>query len=273
MTSIITPVPGVSFARVARSEWLKAGTLRSVWATAISAVALTAGFAALIAFGITMADTGENLDPAQLIAQTFGDHPALTTLAWSIGFTHAVVAILGVLIVSSERASGLIAMTIAAVPRRTLVVLAKLMVSAISGAVLGVLAAVSSFLVSRPAFAPHGYTESILDLDVLVSIAGSAAYLALVGVIASSIALLIRSTAAAAGAVLALLIVLPGFVQLIPGIGRTIALTLPSSLGQALYSPVSVLGWPTFGLAGTGLLAWAVVLAVVGSVTFAHRDV
>lgn len=271
MTTITTP--GVSFARVTNAEWRKAGTLRSVRATAISAVGLTAGFAALIAFGLTMADTEEGIDPAQMIAETFGAQPAIASLGWSIGLAHALVAILGVLLVSSERASGLIAMTLSAVPRRTTVVLAKLLVSAVSGASLGALAATSSLLVSMPAFASFGYTQSIVDPDVLVAIAGSALYLASVAVIASSIALLIKSTAAAAGAVLTLLIVLPGLVQLVPGVGRTIASVLPSSLGQALYSPVSQLGWPTLGIAAAGLLAWTAVLAVIGGVTFARRDV
>lgn len=268
-----TTIPGVSFARVTRSQWLKAGSVRSLRATAISAVGVTVAFTALIAVGLTAAETEDGLAPAEMIAQVFGAHPALATLGWSMGVAQVLVAIVGVLIVSSERATGLIAMTLSATPRRTTVIGAKLLVSAVSGAVIGAASTTASLLVATPAFAGFGYSSSLLEPDILAAIAGSAFFLAAVAVIASSIALLITPTAGAAGAALGLLVVLPSAVQLVPAVGPAVHAVLPSTLGQVLYSAVSQLGWPAYAIAAAGLLAWAAVLGLIGGAVFMRRDV
>jgi ABC-2 type transport system permease protein len=65
-------------------------------------------------------------------------------------FAYALVAVFGVLVVSTERSTGLLAATLAAVQRRTPVLAAKLLVSAVAGIAIGLVGAVASFLLVQP---------------------------------------------------------------------------------------------------------------------------
>jgi ABC-2 type transport system permease protein len=275
-TTIAPPAALVSqptrLGHVLAAERIKLLSIRSTRWTAVLAVALSAGFTALMALGLVLAPGEEGMDVEQMIASTFGPLPTLGAVGFAFLVAPAPIAILGALIVSSERATGLIESTLAAVPRRGLVVGAKLLTSGVLGFALGLLIAVASFWIAEPAFAAGGHPQPFVDALTAQVLGGGALYLGLVGTLAAALAFLVRSTAGAIGLVLGLLLVLPGIVQLVPVAGPLLAAALPSSLGAALFTPVTVAGWGPVVVGLAGLLAWVAAAALAAWARFARSD-
>jgi ABC-2 type transport system permease protein len=261
-----------TFGHVLRAERIKLASIRSTrWSVILTAV-LTTGFVALMALGLAVAPTEDGIDVDDMIASTFGDRPTLGAIGFAYLFAPALVAVLGVLVVSTERSTGLIGATLAAVPRRGVVVGAKLLTSGLLSLALGIVIGVASFWIAEPAFAAGGHSQPFVDVATAQVILGGAVYLALVGTLSASLAFLVRSTAGALGVALGLLLVLPGIVQLIPVAGPVIASLLPSNLGTALFVPVGAGGWMPLLIGLGGLLAWAAAAAAAAAVTFARTD-
>lgn len=265
--------PRLTFPRVARAEWIKTGTLRSTYWTVGAALAFILLFAAGVMFAVTLAPAAEVPDPAAVITDTYGAMPSLGVLGLAFMFAYALVAVFGVLVVGPERSSGLLATTLAAVPRRTPVYAAKLIVSAVVGIAIGLVGAVSSFLIVQPQLAGLSLGSSLADPDVLQVIAGGTVFLGLIAVLSTAIGSLFRGTAASMGAVLGLLLVAPVIIPIIPGIGGEIAGFLPSTAGMMLFQSASEVGWQPIITGGLVLLGWTVGATVLAGVLFTRRDV
>lgn len=265
--------PRLSFARVARAEWIKTATLRSTYWTIGASLAFVLLFAAGIMFAVTLAPPADVPDPAAVITDNYGATPSLGVLGFSFMFAYALVAIFGVLVVGPERSSGLLATTLAAVPRRTPVLAAKLLVSAVVGVAMALVGAVGSFLIVQPQLAALGMGSSLVDPDVLQVLAGGAVFLGLIAALSTAIGSLFRGTAAAMGAVLGLLLAAPAILPIIPGIGGQIAGFLPSTAGMMLFQSASEVGWQPIITGGLVLLGWTVGATVLAGVLFTRRDV
>ena len=263
----------LTFPRVARAEWIKAATLRSTYWTIGVSVAFVLLFAAGIVFAVTLAPPADVPDPAAVITENYGATPSLGVIGFAFMFAYALVAIFGVLVVGPERSSGLLATTLAAVPRRTPVLAAKLLVSAVVGVVMGLVGAIASFLIVQPQLAGLGMGSSIADPAVLQVLAGGAVFLGLIAVLSTAIGSLFRSTAAGMGAVLGLLLAAPAIVPIVPGIGGWIAGFLPSSAGMMLFQSASEVGWQPITTGGLVLLGWTVGATALAGVLFTRRDV
>ncbi|GAA1818378.1 ABC transporter permease subunit [Agromyces neolithicus] len=265
--------PRVTFARVVRAEWVKTGTVRSSYWTAAFALGFTLLFAAGILYLVLLAPAADIPDPAAIVTENYGATPSVGVLGLAFMFAYALVAILGVLTVSPERATGLLATTLAAVPRRTPVYLSKLLVSASIGVAIALVLGTASVLIVQPALAGLGLDSSFFDPEVLQSLAGGMVFLGLVAALSTAIASLFRGTAAAMGAVLGLLVLAPALVPIIPGIGSSLAAALPSSAGMMLFQSAAQVGWQPIATGGLVLLGWTAGAAVLGAVPFKRRDV
>lgn len=265
--------PHLTFARVTRAEWIKATSVRSTYWTAALTVAFTLLFAGGIMFAVTLAPPADVPDPVAVITDNYGATPSLGVLGLAFMFAYALVAVFGVLLVGPERSSGLLSATLAAVPRRTPVFAAKLLVSAVVGIVVGLVGAVASFLLVQPQLARFGLGSSITDPEVLQVLAGGAVFVALIAMLSTAIGSLFRGTAAAMGAVLGLLVGAPALVPIIPGIGAEIAGFLPSSAGMMLVQSAAQAGWQPILTGGLVLLGWTAAAIALGGVLFTRRDV
>ncbi|KRF05298.1 hypothetical protein ASH00_13015 [Arthrobacter sp. Soil782] len=256
-----------------RSELIKLRSLRSTyWAAALTVLSIFLMSSGLI-LAVSVVPADVNPDPGAVILDQAGETPSVTTLAFGYSFAQYVVAILGVLIISAERGPGLLNMTLAAVPQRTPVYTAKLLLSGAVGFGLGLVASLISFFSVQPALAGLGLGADIRDVQSIQVILGGSVYLGLIAVLSTALGALFKSTASGGGVMLGLLLFAPGLVGLIPGIGGFLSQILPTSAGRMLYQPVGTVGWSTVLTGLFILLGWAVISAVIAGVLFKRRDV
>jgi ABC-2 type transport system permease protein len=265
--------PRLTFPRVTRAEWIKAGSVRSTYWMIGGTLAFVLIFAAGVLSLVAFAPAADVPDPAAVITDNYGATPSIGVLGFAFMFAYALVAVFGVLLVGPERSTGLLSATLAAAPRRTPVYAAKLLVSAVVGAAIGIVGAVASFLLAQPVLAQYGLGSSLADPEVLQVLAGGAAFLGPIAALSTAIGSLFRGTAAAMGAVLGLLLVAPAILPIIPGIGGELAGFLPSSAGMMLVQSAAQVGWQPILAGGLVLLGWTAAATVLGGVLFTRRDV
>jgi len=190
-----------AWAETLHAEWAKLRTLASTGWLLAGAAVLTAGVSAAAVAATTAVAPG--LDPAKL---------SLT----GVQAGQAVFAILAVLTISNEYSTGMIRVTLTAMPRRLCVLAAK--AALLGGLVLaaGAVAVLASVLAGRLILPGHGFTPangyqllSLGDGPVLRAACGSVLYLALITLLALGIATAVRDSAVAIGLVLGLLYLFP----------------------------------------------------------------
>jgi len=250
--------------RAVRSEWLKLTTLRSTWFTLASIVVLTAGV------GVIASATYSSSAPA---GATAAESFAVTIGGGSLAVL--VVGALGALVGAREYQSGLIRTTIAAVPHRTTVVLAKtaalaaLLVPAVAVGV--VTSAVVGGTMLRGVHVP---TLALTDPLALRAMAGTVVYLTGIGLIGLAVGILLRSVAGAVATVIGVVLLLPPIAAaMLPASWDRVLELLPSQAGEALAAVTA----PAAGSlsAGAGLadfLAWVVVALAAASLVLSRRD-
>jgi ABC-2 type transport system permease protein len=233
-----------------RAEWTKLRTVPGTVWLVLGLVALTAGLSVA-----TMAATGERVtDPVKtsLIGVTLG---------------QAVVAILAVLVVGGEYSTAMMHTTLAAMPRRPLVLAAKAAVVTAVVLVAAALAVAACVLAGRLMLTTHG--------PILRAAAGSVLYLALIGLLSIGTAVAVRDSATAIGVVLGLLYVFPIITQAVsdPDWERHMQQVAPMTAGLAIQATTGLDTLPIGPWAGLGVLAaWAAGALIVGGLLFVRRD-
>lgn len=229
-TTPTLPAGRYGFAHAARMEWIKLRSLRStLWA-------LVATVAGMLVIGIvTMANTHA---PSPDKVATFD--PVNNVLA-GIALGQLVVGVLGVLMVTGEYSSGGIRSTLAAIPDQPLVLAAKAGVFGTVTLILGEVVAFATFFAGRLALSDGVPVPGLGDPGVLRAVVLSGAYLAMVGLLGIALGAVVRHTAAAVGALVGLLYVVPGVLSGLTGV--TVAKYFPTMIVNA-RSP-SPSRWPT----------------------------
>ena len=278
MTATTTPAPipasgalpsyrqpqRVTQLRVLRAEWTKLRTQPSAYWALLAAVILVVGF------GIGYSLLRVARPPHGAAVASFD--PAAVSLS-GVQLAQIAVGVLGVLLVSSEYATGLIRTTFAAVPRR---------LPMLWGKAAGLAAAVTA--VSLPAaFAAFAGGQSILSrqhLSVPLSqpgvtraVVGSALYLAAVGLLGLGLGALIRNAAGGIAALFGLLYGLPLAAGFLPGsMAADVTEYLPASAGQAVTTvqpdPGMLQPWTGFAV----LCAYAAVVLAISAARMRRGD-
>ena len=250
------------------AEWTKLRTAPgTVWLLAASIV-LTAGASAL----------------AAAIVKCPGSCTADTTKVSLTGIMlgQATVATLAVLVMSGEYSTGMIRVTLAAMPRRPALLAAKAAV--LTGVVLavGAIAVGASLLAGRLLEPGNGFTArhgfaalSLAHGPTLRAAAGSVLYLALIALLSLGAATALRDSAAAITVVLGLLYIFPvlGDVVLNPAWQHRIARWAPMNAGLAIQATRNLGTLPIGPWAGLGVLAaWTAVALLAGGLLLRLRD-
>ena len=268
-----TAVRRQTLAGAIRSEWIKIRTLRSTWVGLASTLLVLVGFGAIAAAvstgSVATPDAGGGSD-------AFGSVGAVSTVLTGANFAVLLMGILGALAGAREYASRMIAATVAAVPRRWQVVVAKATVFTGVGFVTSVIGVFGAFFVGMAVLSgADAATVSLADDGVLRQVLGMAAYITAVGLIGLGLGILLRSVAGAIGAVVAGIMVLPALAgALLPDSWAPILQSLPSS-AAAGFTTVQAAGSDVLG-AGAGALvlaAWVVAILAAAVLSITRRDV
>ena len=251
------------------AEWTKLRTLPGTPWLAAAIVAATVPVSAAATAATRCPSGGCGVDPTKL---------SLT----GVDLGQAVAAILAVLVTSSEYSTGMIRITMTAVPRRVTVLAAKAAI--VSGLVLvaGIIAVAGSLLAGHAILPGHGFTPAhgyppltLAHGPVLRAAAGSVLYLTLIALLSLGVATIIRDPGAAIGAVLGLLYLAPILGAVLHGTHwhSDIERYAPMTAGLAIQATTSLRSLPISPWAGLGVLAaWAAGALLIGGALLKVRD-
>jgi ABC-2 type transport system permease protein len=254
MTAVAAgPVPTVRSYRLSdamASEWHKLTSVRSYrWTLAAFAVFT-------VALGVLVSATTRPLDPT---------NQSLAGLA----FGELAMGVLGVLTITGEYSSGTIRSTLAAVPRRPLVLAAKALVYSTVALVIGESVTIATFLAGQAAMA-HTHHAALSQPGVARAVLLSGAFLVLVGLFGLGLGAIVRNTAAGIGLFAAVVIVLPVALSFL---GDRVARFAPESIlanSVAAVVPQRAFLSPWVGFAVMALYATTTLLG--GLVVLVHHD-
>jgi ABC-2 type transport system permease protein len=250
------------------AEWTKRRTLAGTFWLLLTVVALTVAVGSAVAAAVTCQAAGCGQDPAKI------------TLT-GIDLSQAVVAILAVLAISGEYSTGMIHLTLTAMPRRITVLTAKAVV--VTGLVLaaGAVGVLASVLAGRLILPGHGFTPvhgypplSLANGPDLRAAAGSVLYLALIALLALGAATAVRDSAVSIGVVLGLLYLFPVIASALdPHWSRHLQQIGPMSAGLYIQATTDLRSLPLTPWQGLGVLAaWAAGALLAGGLLFWLRD-
>ena len=285
-----------------RSEFTKLRSVRSTYWTIAAMFIVSVGVAAIAGFGIASNlhnnpwnKAGTDATQASLIA------------FFEIG--QLIIAVLGALAITSEYSTGMIRTSLTAMPRRGTVYAAKLIVFSTVTLIVSMITSFVAFFVGQAAMSGSGVSASLFhsvtipaDVNmspgpqgpngppnyqfighivispgtVLTAIIGCALFVTVVALIAFALGAIIRHTAGAITAAIALLFVVPIILQVaLPENWRwDVMRFFPDAAGRVLsvtigqHNPHLWSAWPQFGVT----LIYAAVFLVVGAYLFRKRD-
>jgi ABC-2 type transport system permease protein len=252
----------VTLPRVVRSEWLKFRTLRSSWLVLGGAFVGVILIALLI--GYNTAKSWSGLAPEDAA-------PSSVLQGYFLG--QLLIGVLGVLFVSGEYSTGMIRSTLAAVPKRVPVVLAKAIVFGAVALVAMTVASLIAFLAAQPFLAHYGHSYGLGDPTVLRVVFGTGLYLALVGLLGGALGWIVRSTPGGISALVAVLLVVPVLLEVFPGSWpKSVGEYLPAQAGSAFVSSLPADHTLSPGPGLLVLVVWVLGSLTVGAVLLVRRD-
>jgi hypothetical protein len=263
-------VGNVTQARVARSEWTKLRSLRSTrWAMFVT-LFLIIGLALL--FSTVIAARWPHLNFFD--QQRFLAHKLRASLV-GVNLAELSIGVLGVLVITGEYTTGMIRSTFCAVPKRLPVLWGKAMVFAATTFVLTVPAVLIAFFLSQAILASRLAIlhTSFSDPGVPRAVLGAALVLTMMGLFGLGIGAILRHTAGAIVAFVAILFVVPPLLSLLPtDWANSINPYLPSSAADALWTiprgDNTLAPWAGFGL----FCGWITFTFAIAALLLRRRD-
>jgi len=263
------PDGGSPFAGALHAEWTKLRTLPGTGWLLLAAVALTVAVSAAATAAANCPGGGCETDQAKLSLS-------------GVLAGQAVVVIIAVVAISGEYSSGMIRVTLAAMPRRLTLLGAK--ATLITALVLAVstVAVLVSVLAGQLTLAGHGFTSgpgypplSLGNGSVLRAACGSILYLTLIALLSLGIATAVREAAVAVGLVLGLLYVFPVVTSVVTSQHwqRHLEQIGPMTAGLDVQATTNLSNLPLTPWQGLGVVAlWALGALVLGALVLRFRD-
>jgi ABC-2 type transport system permease protein len=267
MEAIATPQtsssPLAGFADVLRAEFCKLRSVRSTSWTLVAAVVSNVGLAALLAIFL----------PGQLSDNDKATFDATRVSLGGLHLSQIAIGVLGVLVITSEYDTGMIRVTLSAVPQRRRVLAAKAIVFTATALVVGIVACFAGFFVFQAFLSDASLRSSLGDPGVLRAVTGGGLYLTVLGLLGLGLGAIIRGSAGAIAALLGVLFVPPLVLELLPRSWQdTIGPYVPLEAGSQIFSlrrDAGALGpWSGFGV----FCLYAAVALGVGFVLIDRRD-
>jgi len=251
----------ITTTRVLRAEWHKLWTVRSTWATLLTAVVLVLGVGILM--GATYTSDGGDSDVDTVILTLYGSQ-----------LGGIAIAVLGILLMAGEYATGLVRATLTAVPRRLPVLGAKAAVFAGVVFTVSFVTGLLTFLLAQIFLDDTDQAASLTDDGVLAAIAGNAAGVTFLGLVALGLGAALRSVPGALGAFIGGVMILPEVLGMLPYDSIDTALRyFPTQAAGALGSSTPLPDAASPGAALLALTLWAAVALAVPALLLRRRDV
>ncbi len=247
MEAIATPQTSYGrlsgFFDILRSEFCKLRSVRSTYWTLFAAVVFNIGLAALLAIFL----------PGQLSALDKASFDSTRISLGGIHLSQIAFGVLGVLVITSEYDSGMIRASLSAVPRRRLMLAAKVIVFTVTALIVGVLSTFAAYFVFQAFLSDNSLKSSISDPGVFRAVTGGGLFLTVLGLLGLGLGTIIRSSAGAIAAVFGLVFVPQIIVQLLPQSWKTtIGPYVPMQAGSSVFSVHPEVGalapWTGFGV-------------------------
>ena len=184
-----------------------------------------------------------------------------------------VIAVLGALTITSEYSTGMIRTSLTVMPRRGTVYAAKAVVFTAVALVAGLVTSFGSYFIGQAIFATQHLNSTISQPGVLRAVVGGGLFLAVCGLLSYGIGALLRHTAAAITASVALLFVLFVLSGFLPSSWAVhVDKWIPFNAGGAIWESLSGANmfspWVGFGV----FCAYAAIAVVAGGILFRTRD-
>lgn len=256
------------------AEWTKLRTLAGTWWLLLAAAALTIAVSAAAAAAFTCPSGACTpsltvVDPAKL---------GLT----GVDLGQVLIALLAALAVGGEYGTGMMRLTLTAVPRRLTAFTAKALVTTAAAVAASVLAVGGSafagwlILPARGVSAGNGYVPLTLgNAADLRAVGGSVLYLTLIALLAFGVTTAVRDSATGIGLVLGLLFLFPLMSAVIPDhvLARHLEQIAPMTAGLYIQATVGVSSLPLTPWQGLGVTAaWAAGALLLGATVLRLRD-
>ena len=257
-----------------RAEWIKLRSVRSTWYSLLATVVIIVGLGTLFS---ALRAHRFNQDNPGLRPRGFGGEigldPTLVSLR-GVFLAQLAIGVLGVLVITGEYSTGMIRSSLAAVPRRTPVLLAKALVFGFTALIVTGISALSAFLLGQLALRSTHLQASLSTPGAARAIVGAGLYLTLIGLLGVGLGFLIRNTAGAIATLVGVLLVLPLLANALPTPYSTdVSKYLPLNAGTQILATSnydSTMLGPWAGMGITALYALAALLA--GAYVLKRRD-
>ena len=253
-----------------RAEWTKIRSVQSTVWSLVAFVVVAIGFSTLISAVISNSWNKPGNGPNHVKLLT---DPTAILFGAGFGIGQLAICVLGVIIITSEYSTGAIRSSLLAVPRRLPMLAAKALVWTLLDLLASAITVFAVFYITTAILSSH-ISIGLSAPGVTKAVIGAILYLTVLGLFALAIGGLIRHTAGAIATVIALVIVIPPLVGLIPGtIANHVHEYMPTVAGvlvaQTSEQAGDVLsGWQGFGV----FCAWTAVLLAACAWLLVKRD-
>jgi ABC-2 type transport system permease protein len=249
------------------AEWTKFRTVTGPASLLAGVITLTAAVAVAAA------------SAARCHSATCGIDPATVTFT-GIFPAQAVVAVAGVLAIGNEYSTGMIKLSLTAVPRRLTWFFAKATILTIPALIAAALAVAGAAAAGRLILPGHGFTPahryiSLTSATDVRAAAGAVAYLTLIALLSLGIAAAVRDSAAAIGLVLGVLYLFPIAASLVSSatLARHLRQIGPLTAGLDAQTTIGAKSLPLTPWQGLGVVAlWTAGALLLGALVLKTRD-
>ena len=250
-----------------KAEWTKFRTVAGPSCLLAGTVTLTVAVGAAAASAARCQSAACGIDPATV--SFAGIYPG-----------QAVAAVFGVLAVGNEYSTGMIKLSLTAMPRRLTWLFAKAAVLTAPVLAASALAVAGTALAGRLILPGHGFTPahgyaSLTSATDLRAAAGAVLYLTLIALFGLGLAAAVRDSAAAIGLVLGVLYLFPIAAAVIsnPPLARHLDQIGPLPAGQDAQATTGLNNLPLTPWQGLGVVAlWTAAALLLGALVLRSRD-
>jgi ABC-2 type transport system permease protein len=243
-----------------RSEVTKLASVRSTTWTLLATLIGTLAVTALATKGIHVHGRAPgNFDPT---------NQSLSGIALG----QLTIGVLGVLMITGEYGSGTIRSSLAATPRRPLLLGAKALVIGVISLLVGEVLSFACFFLGQAMLSGHAPVATIGQPGVVRALLLTGAYLALLGMFGLGLGVIIRHSAGAIAAFVGATLLLPVLLQTLNAHGNPARFTPEQILANSVADVVHQPGQLSPGVGFLLMVGYCVAVLVIGAILLTRRD-